>query len=66
MTELEILSIVKETDGAFLCRIEDEDGDPSETWIPKSLVTGAETYGEGDEDVVIEVPTWFAEKEGLA
>jgi len=38
--------------------------DKREVWIPKSLISYGE-YEEG-EKTEIEVPTWFAEREGLA
>lgn len=53
-------TVVKETSAAIL--LETDDG---KTWIPKIMVVDpADTWEEGEE-VEIEVPEWFAEKEGL-
>jgi len=51
--------VIRETPKAFLV----DDGE--EHWIPKSQITDAEEYGEGEE-ATIEVSLWFATKEGLA
>jgi hypothetical protein len=60
-THLEVELIVRETECAFLCRI-----DGQEHWIPRSVVDDADRYEEGDADVTISMAAWFAEKEGLA
>ena len=57
---LDVDTIKRETDRAFLVVIGDE-----EVWLPKSLVSDADDYEEGDEDVCLSVPEWFASKEGL-
>lgn len=45
--------IIRETDGAYLLQIDDE-----QQWVPKSLATITERG-------IMEIPQWFAEKEGL-
>lgn len=58
--ELEVEVVVKETTLGLLCRI-----DEKETWIPKSLIgEDSEVRAEGDRGK-IEVPEWWALKEGL-
>lgn len=58
---LDVERIVKETAAAFLLQLEDR-----QVWVPKSVVSDAENYEEGDEDCTVSVAEWFAEKEGLA
>ncbi len=57
---LDVDEILRETDGAFLLKIGDE-----ELWVPKSQISDASDYGEGDEDCTVSVTKWFADKEGL-
>lgn len=54
-------TIVKETDLAFLLRLEDDD----ERWCPKSVIEDADDYEEGDEELEISIARWWAEQEGL-
>lgn len=53
--------VLRETDLALLFVIDDD-----EVWIPKSVIEDAETIDVGDEDIEINIASWFAEKEGLA
>lgn len=62
---IEVAIIRKETPQAFLCVItkcDDVDLDQWEEWIPKSLVTDAKDYTEGDVDCTMCIPEWFAKK----
>jgi hypothetical protein len=43
---LSIALVLRETDLAFLFRLDDN----SEVWVPKSVVTDADEIAEGDED----------------
>jgi RNase P/RNase MRP subunit p29 len=52
--------VIRETDSAVL--LETDDG---KVWVPKSIVIDPPDYWGEDEEVEIEIPTWFAEKEGL-
>ena len=54
LVELEVMELVVERDESWLMVIEGE-----EVWLPKSKCTFR------DEDMVVEVPKWLAEKEGL-
>jgi hypothetical protein len=59
---LDVERIVRETNGAFLLQL-DED---NEVWVPKSQVADAADYSEGDENLILSVTSWWADKEGLA
>lgn len=52
--------VVKTTDKAILLY----HGDDQETWIPRSVIEDGESAGEED-DLDLNVETWFVEKEGL-
>lgn len=60
---LDVAKILRETDRAFLLRLE-EDGE--EVWVPKAQVSDPEDYQEGDENVTVSVTRWLAEQKGLA
>lgn len=62
--EVEVDTILKETDAAFLLGL-DVDGEDMEVWVPRSVVHEPDTYNEGDEEVVMEIQRWFADKEEL-
>lgn len=53
-------TVITETDSAVLLET-----DYGELWVPKSIVIDPPDYWGEDEEVEIEIPTWFAEKEGL-
>jgi hypothetical protein len=57
---IEVLRVVAETDLALLLELED-----GEQWFPKSVITDAESIDVGDEDIEIQVASWFADREGL-
>ena len=68
--ELEDIVFVTETTDAILVRLEDVDEEDAELhedqwWIPKSLIESQDVYRPGDTGYV-EVPEWFASKEGMA
>lgn len=52
--------ILRETDKALLCRIDEE-----ELWIPLSQIADPDEYSAGDEDLTLSVSEWFATKNGL-
>lgn len=52
--------IVRETDAAFLLRIEDE-----EHWIPKSQIADASDYAMGDVDCSMSLTEFIARQKGL-
>lgn len=58
---LDVEKIVRETDAAFLLRLEEGD----EVWVPKSQISDPDDYQQGDEDCTVSVSEWFANKEGL-
>ena len=61
VVELEVSEVLKETDLAVLCVIEED-----EVWLPKSQIReGVELLSEGTVDVVITIPQWLAEEKGL-
>lgn len=53
--------VVAETDLALCFSIDGE-----EVWVPKSVIEDGDSISKGDEDLKVEVASWFAEKEGLA
>ncbi len=59
---LSVAKIVRETDAAFLVRLEDGD---EEVWLPKSQISDPEDYEVGDEDVTISITEWLAQQKGL-
>lgn len=58
---LEVDEIVKETEKAFLLRIDGED----DYWCPKSQICDPENYEEGMTDCTVSVTEWWANQEGL-
>lgn len=58
---LDVAKIVRETDSAFLVRLESGD----EHWVPKSQISDPEDYEVGDEDVTISITEWLAQQKGL-
>lgn len=58
---LDVEVIVRETEKAFLLRLESGE----EVWVPISQVADADDYSEGDTDCTVSVSEWFARKEGL-
>lgn len=69
-TEIDDLIFIAETDKAILFRqddVEEEDAETGENqwWVPKSLIEWTDMHRKGDEGS-IEVPEWFAEKEGIS
>jgi hypothetical protein len=59
---LDVEEIVKETDSAFLLRLDDGE----EVWIPKSQVSDPESYAQGDCNATVSVTEWIAKQKGLA
>lgn len=57
---LEVEEVVRETPAAFLLLVAGE-----EYWIPKSQVSDAGVYSEGDKDATISVTEWIAKEKGL-
>ncbi len=58
--EIYIAKVVKTTDKAALCIVEDE-----EVWLPWSLIDeGSDIETEGDSGVAY-IPEWLAEEKGL-
>jgi len=58
--ELDVDEVVAETDLAFLVRAEDGE----EYWIPKKLIQSGDVSERGDSGT-LEIPEWFAEREGI-
>jgi len=58
---LDVQKILKETEAAFLVRLECWD----ELWLPKSQVANPEDYQEGDEDCCISITLWLAREKGI-
>lgn len=58
---LEVEEVVRETDSAFLLRLEGGE----EEWFPKSQVSDSGDYQEGDKDCTISVTKWIADQKGL-
>ena len=52
--------IVRQTDKAFLCVIDEE-----QHWIPFSQIDLPDSFEVGEMDCEMYVSRWFAEKEGL-
>lgn len=59
---LEDVTVLKETDRAFLLRLDDD----SEHWIPKNQIADPDTYEEGDTEVTVSITEWIAEQKGIA
>jgi len=67
--ELDEVTLDAETDRAILvrfCDVDKEDAEVGEDkwWIPRSLVEATDMEHVGDEGYV-EIPEWFATKEGI-
>ncbi len=58
---LDVDEVVRETDKAFLLRIDKE----NEVWVPLSQIAHSDQYMAGDRNCTISVTSWFAEKRGL-
>ncbi len=58
---LEDVDILRETEAAFLIRIDDE-----EYWIPKSQIADPENYCDGEEGVDMSITEWIAEQKEIA
>lgn len=58
---IEVDEVVRETEKAFLVRIEDE-----EIWLPRSQVADDADYAEGDVDCTISVTEFIAKEKGLS
>ncbi len=52
--------ILRETDAAFLCRIEGED-----VWLPRSQIADPDDYEVGDSDLTMSITEWLAREKGL-
>lgn len=59
---LDVKLIVKETDRAFLLRLDDDE----EHWIPKNQVSDQDDYSEGDENASMSISEWIAGEKGIA
>lgn len=57
---IDVDEIVRETEKAFLLRIDDE-----EVWIPKSQISNPEDYAEGDTNCTVSITDWIANQKGL-
>lgn len=55
-----VSKVLQETALAFLFETEE-----SEVWVPKSVIEEPDEIAVDDEDIEVNVKTWFAEKEGL-
>lgn len=60
MTEIEDVSVVKETDLALLVKIDDE-----EHWIPKSQIVDESEIWKMGQTGKLCITDWFAEQAGL-
>lgn len=58
---LDVEEIVRETDKAFLVRLEDGE----EVWLPKGQVADADDYKEGDTNCTLSISEWIAGEKGL-
>jgi hypothetical protein len=58
---LDVAEVLVETDDAF--RVSLEDG--LEFWLPKSQVSEAGKYEQGDTDCTISITQWLADKLGV-
>jgi hypothetical protein len=52
--------ILKETEKAFLVRIDDE-----ETWLPFSQISDVDDYKVGDKDLTLSISAWLANEKDL-
>lgn len=58
---LDVDEILRETDKAFLVRLESG----REEWLPFSQIGDAEAYAVGDEGCTISITEWFANQKDL-
>lgn len=58
---VEVDEIVRETEKAFLVRIDDE-----EFWLPRSQVADDADYEEGDKDCTMSITEFIAKEKGLS
>lgn len=58
---VDVDEILKETDAAFRVRLEDG----SEHWLPKSQISDADDYNQGDRNAVISITEWIANEKGI-
>lgn len=58
--EIYVDEILRETESAYLCRIEGED-----IWLPKSQIKDADNYCDGECEIDMEITRWIAEQKGL-
>lgn len=61
LVHLDVERIKKETEKAFLVTIDGED-----YWLPKSQISDADDYCDGDQDVTLSITEWLAEEKGLS
>lgn len=59
--EIEIDEVIRESDKAFLLRIDGE-----EHWIPKSQIQSPEDIRIGECEFEIKISEWIADQKGLA
>ena len=59
---LDVEEIVRETDKAFLVRLEDGE----EVWLPKGQISDAQDYSEGDTNCTLSISEWIANEKGLS
>ncbi len=57
---VDVDEIIRETEKAFLVRI---DGD--EVWLPKSQLSDADDYEQGDTDCTMSISEFIAKEKGL-
>lgn len=59
---LEDVSVVKETEKAFLLRLDDD----TEHWIPKNQIADWEDLEEGETGRTVSITEWIAGQKGIA
>lgn len=60
------VTVVNETDKAFLCFFERDDDEPLERWVPKSVIADADDIvvdGETEQDIAI-AKWWYEQNIG--
>jgi hypothetical protein len=55
---IEVAEVLRETDKAFKVRLEDG----GEYWLPKSQISDADDYNEGDVNATMSITEWIAEQ----
>ena len=58
---LDVEEILRETDKAFLVRLEDG----REEWLPFSQIADPDEYQVGDRDCTVSITEWVARQKGL-